>query len=69
MVISGINLNVFQPRRHVFWNEAGSLVCLATEDSYFILQVDISMIQNALATKQQVSEDGIEEAFEVSSSA
>ncbi|XP_055621190.1 coatomer subunit beta' isoform X1 [Toxorhynchites rutilus septentrionalis] len=53
-----------QPR-HVFWNEAGTLVCLATEDSYFILQVDIGMIQNALATKQQVSEDGIEEAFEV----
>ncbi|KFB46946.1 AGAP004798-PA-like protein [Anopheles sinensis] len=53
-----------QPR-HVFWNEAGSLVCLATEDSYFILKVDIAMIQNALATKQQLSEDGIEEAFDV----
>lgn len=53
--------------RHVFWNEAGTLVCLATEDSYFILQVDIGMIQNALATKQQLSEDGIEEAFDVSS--
>lgn len=53
-----------QPR-HVFWNEAGTLVCLATEDSYFILQVDIGMIQNALATKQQLSEDGIEEAFDV----
>lgn len=53
-----------QPR-HVFWNESGSLVCLGTEESYFILKVDTSAINFALETKMGIGEDGIEDAFEV----
>jgi coatomer subunit beta' len=53
-----------QPK-HIFWNEAGSLVCLATEDSYFILKVDTGLIQAALDAKSQLGEDGIEDAFDV----
>ncbi|GLH00813.1 Coatomer subunit beta' [Gryllus bimaculatus] len=52
-----------QPR-HVFWSESGELVCLATEDSYFILRYDANVVAKANETKTGVSEDGVEDAFE-----
>lgn len=54
-----------QPK-HIFWNESGSLVCLATADSYFILSVNTDMISAAIETKQSLGDDGLEEAFDVS---
>lgn len=42
------------------------MVCLATDDSYFILQVDTGAIAAALETKQGLGEDGLESAFDVS---
>lgn len=53
-----------QPR-HIFWNEAGSLVCLATEESYFILSVNTEMVQAAIEAKQSLGDDGLEAAFDV----
>lgn len=53
--------------RYVFWNETGTLVCLATEDSYFILSVNTAAISSALDSKEGLNEDGIENAFDVSS--
>lgn len=53
-----------QPR-YVYWNEAGSLVCLATDDSFFILQINTGLIQQTIETKASIEEDGIEAAFEV----
>lgn len=52
--------------RNVFWNETGDLVCLATEDCYFILQVDTAAIQAAIDSKQGLGDDGLEAAFDVS---
>lgn len=52
--------------RNVFWNETGNLVCLATDDSYFILQVDTAAITAAIESKQGLGEDGLEDAFDVS---
>lgn len=49
----------------MFWNETGNLVCLATDDCYFILQVDTGAITAALEAKQGLGEDGLEEAFDV----
>lgn len=43
-------------------------MCLATEDSYFILKVDTGAIATALETKAGLGEDGLEEAFDVSRS-
>lgn len=40
-------------------------MCLATDDSYFILQVDTGAITAALEAKQGLGEDGLEEAFDV----
>lgn len=53
-----------QPK-HVFWNESGNLVCLATEESYFILSINTDMIQAAIDSKQALGDDGLEEAFDV----
>jgi coatomer subunit beta' len=54
-----------QPR-HVFWSESGELVCLATEESYFILKYDSSVVSRAHETKEGFTEDGVEDAFTVS---
>lgn len=54
-----------QPR-HVFWSENGELVCLATEESYFILKYDSSVVARAHETEEGLTEDGVEEAFNVS---
>lgn len=52
-----------QPR-HVFWSESGELVCLATDDSYFILRFDANAVTNA-RENGELSADGVDEAFEV----
>lgn len=52
-----------QPR-HVFWSESGELVCLATDDSYFILRFDANAVTNARESGE-LSADGVDEAFEV----
>jgi len=54
-----------QPR-HVFWSENGELVCLATEESYFILKYDSSVVAQAHETQDGLTEDGVEDAFTVS---
>nr|CAD7585581.1 unnamed protein product [Timema genevievae] len=51
-----------QPR-HVFWSESGELVCLATDDSYYILRYDSSIVARAQETKEGMTEDGVEDAF------
>ncbi len=57
--------NDFRFYRNIFWNETGNLVCLATDDCYFILRVDTGAIQTAIDAKQGLGEDGLEDAFEV----
>lgn len=53
-----------QPK-HVFWSENGELVCLATEEGYFILKYNQNAVENAKQDKQLVTEDGIEDSFDV----
>nr|CAG4643737.1 EOG090X01FO [Lepidurus arcticus] len=54
-----------QPRA-VHWNEAGELLCICTEDSYFVLKYSSEAVARALEAGQQaMTEDGIEDAFEV----
>lgn len=53
-----------QPK-YVYWNETGTLVCLATEESFFILRIDIGLIQQVLELKAKIEDDGIESAFDV----
>ncbi|XP_041732741.2 coatomer subunit beta'-like isoform X2 [Coregonus clupeaformis] len=53
-----------QPK-HIFWSESGELVCIATEESFFVLRYLAEKVATAQETKEGVTEDGIEDAFEV----
>lgn len=53
-----------QPK-HVYWSENGDLVSIATEDSFYILKYDPDAVAKAREVKEGVTEDGIEEAFDV----
>ncbi|XP_075717399.1 coatomer subunit beta' [Rhinoderma darwinii] len=53
-----------QPK-HIFWSDSGELVCIATEDSFFILKYLSEKVATAQETHEGVSDDGIEDAFEV----
>ncbi len=53
-----------QPK-NVYWSENGELVCIATEESYFILKFDSDAVTKAKETNEGISEDGIDEAFDV----
>ncbi|CAL1543677.1 unnamed protein product [Lymnaea stagnalis] len=51
--------------KHIFWTENGQLVCIATEDSFFILKFSAEAVEAAKEAKDKITEDGIEDAFEV----
>ncbi|XP_045784385.1 coatomer subunit beta' isoform X2 [Maniola jurtina] len=53
-----------QPR-HVFWSESGNLVCLASDEAYYVLKYNADVVARARETNASATEDGIEDAFEV----
>lgn len=53
-----------QPR-HVYWSESGELVCIATDDSFYVLKYNAEAVTKSKHFQSEASEDGIEEAFDV----
>jgi len=53
-----------QPRS-VFWSETGELCCIVTDESYFILKYQPDVVSAAADNPDKVSEDGVEDAFDV----
>ena len=53
-----------QPKA-VHWSETGELCCIVTEESYFILKYVPDNVTAAAENPEKVSEDGIEDAFDV----
>ncbi|XP_040902723.1 coatomer subunit beta'-like isoform X2 [Toxotes jaculatrix] len=53
-----------QPK-HIFWSDSGELVCIATDESFFVLRYLPERVSAAQESKEETSEDGIEDAFEV----
>eukprot|EP00117_Sycon_ciliatum_P018174 scpid38622/ scgid16887/ Coatomer subunit beta&apos; Beta&apos; p102 len=49
----------------IYWSEGGDLVAICTEDSFFILRYNPTAVDEAFENKDDISEDGVEEAFEV----
>jgi len=41
-------------------------VCIATDESFFILKYDPEAIEKAKENPESITEDGIEDAFDVS---
>ncbi|XP_052832587.1 coatomer subunit beta' [Octopus bimaculoides] len=50
--------------KHIYWSDNGELVCISTEQSFFILKYSAEAFEKAKDTKEGVTEDGIEEAFD-----
>ncbi|XP_038548590.1 coatomer subunit beta'-like isoform X2 [Micropterus salmoides] len=53
-----------QPK-HIFWSDSGDLVCIATDESFFVLRYLPEKVAGAQESKEEMTEDGIEDAFEV----
>ncbi|KAI3425793.1 hypothetical protein D9Q98_007768 [Chlorella vulgaris] len=51
--------------RGVYWSEGGSLVAIASEASFYMLEYNRDVAESYLASGQEVDEDGIEDAFEL----
>ncbi|KAG5179548.1 coatomer WD associated region-domain-containing protein [Tribonema minus] len=51
--------------RDVFWSDAGDLVLLACEESYYVLRYDAGAVAAALARGAVDAEEGVEAAFEL----
>lgn len=51
--------------KNVFWADTGELVCIATDESFFILKYNSEAVTKAQEDNEGITEDGIEEAFEV----
>lgn len=49
----------------VFWADSGELVCVASEDTYYVLQYQGDAVTKAMTTNEGIDEDGIEAAFDV----
>lgn len=49
----------------VMWSDSGELVCVAAEDSYYILQYKAEAVSQAQASNEGIDDDGIEAAFDV----
>ncbi|GBP91211.1 Coatomer subunit beta' [Eumeta japonica] len=45
--------------------EGGNLVCLATDETYYTLRYNAAVVAQARETNTNITEDGIEQAFEV----
>ncbi|KAM3875283.1 coatomer subunit beta'-like [Diretmus argenteus] len=53
-----------QPK-HVFWSDSGELVCIATDECFFVLRYLAEKVALAQESKEGITEDGIEDTFEV----
>lgn len=49
----------------IFWSDSGELVCIATEESFFILRYLSEKVAASQESNEGITEDGIEDAFEV----
>lgn len=53
-----------QPKT-VYWSDSGELCAIATDDTIYILKYNPDKVTQAMENKDEISEDGIEEAFDV----
>lgn len=49
----------------VYWSENGQLICIACDDSFYVLQYNPEAFENAKGDPELLTEDGVEDAFTV----
>ena len=47
------------------WSDGGELVCIASDEAFYILKYDSQAVQQAVNTNEGIDDDGIEAAFDV----
>ena len=47
------------------WSDSGELAAIATDDTIYILKYNPDKVAQAMENKDEISEDGVEEAFDV----
>ena len=50
----------------MYWSDSGEMVCLTTDDSFYILHYFPDAARQAFANNEGVDDDGVEAAFDVS---
>lgn len=53
-----------QPK-NIYWADSGELCCIATDESFFILKYVAENVAKAQENPESITEDGIEDAFDV----
>lgn len=53
-----------QPKE-VKWSESGDLVCLSTEDSFYVLRYNKEVVAAAMEGSEPIGEEGVEGAFDL----
>lgn len=51
--------------KSVYWSDAGDLVAIVCDNSFYILKFNREVVDNHFASGKSVDEDGIEDAFEL----
>lgn len=65
-VACGVNLPLFSSlRSQIFWSDSGELVCIASDESFFVLRYLPEEVAATKQSKTEVTQDGMEGAFEV----
>jgi coatomer subunit beta' len=49
----------------IYWSDSGELICIATDESFFILKFSAEAVEKAKENPESITEDGIEDAFDV----
>lgn len=49
----------------MYWSENGELCCITTDESFFVLKYNPEAVEKAHGNREEIGEDGIEEAFDV----
>ena len=47
------------------WSDGGELVCIASDEAFYILKYDSQAVQQAVNTNEGIDDDGVEAAFDV----
>ena len=47
------------------WSDGGELVCIASDEAFYILKYDSQAVQQAVNSNEGIDDDGIEAAFDV----
>ena len=51
--------------RQIFWSTTGTLVAVVSDDSYYILKFDRDAYNSKLEEGVEITDEGVEEAFDV----